>query len=442
MNPGSFAVADAHARLGYESWIDLADEFGNQVVHRAPPSFEMRGQVIAVLVKRGSFVDAAAALLGVQAVGAAPVVVDDPYLVDRLAEYGASVYDLSAERFVVLGRELRGGERIAACVLTSGSTGEPRLVGVPRDEFRSGVRKKAGTPRLVRSFVALGTNGFLRAVMDAKRLGAQYKFGGLTLQDFEGISAGAYPELHLAPLHAEEFARYGTATNGSVHRIAISSSLPRTGLIDDLARKFPNAQIYNNYGLTEAGTARFSHEVHSGDPAGLVGEGVRGAQLRLEPIPELPGHGAVFVRSVARRYELVDGGWVPIGDRDGWIQTGDVAWARDDGKLELRGRITDYIAVGGNRVSPTAAERELSGVEGADEVAVVAAPDPRLGEVPCAVISGIQTTSDVQLRTMLKDRIPQIEIPRSFVYLDTPLPRTHNGKIDRRAIRHLLERVR
>ncbi len=73
-------------------------------------------------------------------------------------------------------------------------------------------------------------------------------------------------------------------------------------------------------------------------------------------------------------------------DVDGWYRTEDIGVLDDDGYLTITDRKKDVIIRGGENVSAAEVEEHLAGLDGVTEVAVVAAPDDRLGEQVCAFV--------------------------------------------------------
>ena len=71
---------------------------------------------------------------------------------------------------------------------------------------------------------------------------------------------------------------------------------------------------------------------------------------------------------------------------DGWIQTGDLGFFRDDGNLVLCGRITEMYIRGGYNVYPLEVENVLAEHPGVDRVAVVGVPAPVIGEIGVAFV--------------------------------------------------------
>ena len=73
-------------------------------------------------------------------------------------------------------------------------------------------------------------------------------------------------------------------------------------------------------------------------------------------------------------------------DADGWYRTGDVGVLDDDGYLTITDRLSDIIIRGGRNLSAGEIEERVATMPAVAEVAVVAAPDARLGEHACAVV--------------------------------------------------------
>ena len=75
-----------------------------------------------------------------------------------------------------------------------------------------------------------------------------------------------------------------------------------------------------------------------------------------------------------------------VFDDDGWYRTGDVGVLDDDGYLTITDRVADVIIRGGENISAQEVEEVLLGLAPVAEVAVVGAPDERLGERTAAVL--------------------------------------------------------
>jgi acyl-CoA synthetase (AMP-forming)/AMP-acid ligase II len=126
---------------------------------------------------------------------------------------------------------------------------------------------------------------------------------------------------------------------------------------------------------------------------------------------------------------------------DGWFMTGDVGVLDDEGFLAITDRKKDIIIRGGENVSAQEVEEVLMRMPGVAEVAVVAAPDARLGEVGCAffrmqpgvAVPDLQQLRDALERTgMARQKWP--ELVRSV----DEFPRTASGKIQKFVLRQQL----
>ncbi len=212
--------------------------------------------------------------------------------------------------------------------------------------------------------------------------------------------------------------------------------------------------VLSNYGSTELGHVAgwTGSDIRAGKwkpgSAGRIYDGVeveiRDTDGRALP----PGEaGEVCVRRGAT------GGYVgETGDGaealvvDGWVRSGDVGYLDDDGVLFLVGRQRDMIKTGGFQVWPAEIEEVLRQHEAVSDVAVVGAPDVRLGEIPMAFIVLSDEAADAgtdhdRLTTELIDwcrsRLAHFKAIRSVAVVDA-LPRSEAGKVQRGA---LLERV-
>lgn len=128
---------------------------------------------------------------------------------------------------------------------------------------------------------------------------------------------------------------------------------------------------------------------------------------------------------------------------DGHYRTGDLAITRvEDGFrcYSIEGRLKDVIDRGGEKISVDEIEALLGGHPGVAEVAVVAMPDPRVGERACAlIVPGPGHRPDVaSLQEYLTGRgVAKFKWPERVELVDA-IPRTHVGKFDKKAMRQLV----
>jgi acyl-CoA synthetase (AMP-forming)/AMP-acid ligase II len=215
--------------------------------------------------------------------------------------------------------------------------------------------------------------------------------------------------------------------------------------VERLRQEFPNAQPALGYGLTEtnaAGCANYwgnyaAKPASTGRPQRPIIElAILGPADRHLPAGEV---GEIAFRSAAN----IKGYWhnksatEEAFTSDGWLRTGDVGYVDEDGYLFIVDRKKEIIIRGGENISSAEVEAECYACPSIAEVAVFAAPDERLGEVPVAVIhlkNGERFTED-ELRAFLDGRLAKFKIPERIVVSGEPLPKLGTGKIDRRALK-------
>jgi acyl-CoA synthetase (AMP-forming)/AMP-acid ligase II len=128
-------------------------------------------------------------------------------------------------------------------------------------------------------------------------------------------------------------------------------------------------------------------------------------------------------------------------DADGWFRTGDVGVLDSEGYLTITDRVKDIIIRGGENVSAAEVEQLLAHMAGVAEVAVVAAPDERLGEHGCAFFRmqpGVGAPDLEAVRAHLAAAgLARQKWPEELRSVDD-LPRTPSGKIQKFVLRERL----
>lgn len=123
--------------------------------------------------------------------------------------------------------------------------------------------------------------------------------------------------------------------------------------------------------------------------------------------------------------------------RDGWLDTGDLAWVDFDGFIHLAGRAKDLIIRGGHNIEPALIEGALLAHPAVTSAQAVGRPDAHAGEVPVAFVTlapGATVTPD-ELRAWAYDHVPeQAAAPKTVTVLEA-LPVTPVGKPFKPALR-------
>jgi len=121
----------------------------------------------------------------------------------------------------------------------------------------------------------------------------------------------------------------------------------------------------------------------------------------------------------------------------GWFHTGDLAVMQPDGYVKIRDRSKDIIISGGENISSIEVEEVLYRHPAILSAAVVAQPDEKWGETPCAFVElkpGARVTAD-ELRAFCRERLAHFKVPKNFVFRD--IPKTSTGKIQKFALREI-----
>jgi len=121
--------------------------------------------------------------------------------------------------------------------------------------------------------------------------------------------------------------------------------------------------------------------------------------------------------------------------RGGWYHTGDLAVLQPDGYVKIKDRSKDIIISGGENISSIEVEDVLYKHPAVLAAAVVAAPDPKWGEVPCAFVElkeGASVSTD-ELVSHCRQHLAGFKIPKQIVF--ATLPKTSTGKIQKFVLR-------
>jgi acyl-CoA synthetase (AMP-forming)/AMP-acid ligase II len=120
----------------------------------------------------------------------------------------------------------------------------------------------------------------------------------------------------------------------------------------------------------------------------------------------------------------------------GWFHTGDIGVRDEDGYLFIVDRLKDMIVSGGENIAGSEVERVLYEHDAVLEVAVVARPDQKWGEVPVAFVvlrDGADATAD-ELLDHCRAQLAKFKVPKDISFLDA-LPRNPSGKVLKRELR-------
>ena len=220
------------------------------------------------------------------------------------------------------------------------------------------------------------------------------------------------------------------------------------------AMKAAGFAVCHVYGLTECygpSVVNEWHEAWNAKPgpeqaALMARQGVRYIALEgldvLDPatMQPVPADGAtlgeVMMRgNVVMKGYLKDEGATASAFKGGWFHTGDLAVKYPDGYIQLKDRSKDIIISGGENISSIEVEDALYKHPAVAVVAVVAKPDEKWGETPCAFVElkpGASATAE-ELVAFARQHLAHFKVPRQIVFAE--LPKTSTGKIQKHVLR-------
>jgi fatty-acyl-CoA synthase len=149
-----------------------------------------------------------------------------------------------------------------------------------------------------------------------------------------------------------------------------------------------------------------------------------------ETVGEIMFRGNVVAKGYLKNPETTDAAFA-----DGWFHSGDLAVVHPDGYLQIKDRSKDIIISGGENISSVEVEDAIYRHPAVASVAVVARPDDRWGETPCAFVElrpGAAASAD-EIVAFCRERLAHFKCPRTVVF--GPLPKTSTGKIQKFELR-------
>ena len=213
-------------------------------------------------------------------------------------------------------------------------------------------------------------------------------------------------------------------------------------------------EVVHVYGLTEVYGPAVVNEWHqewdaldsAGRAAKKARQGVRYAPLEgltvlspktMKPVPaDGETIGEVMMRgNIVMRGYLKNSKATQDAFKGGWFHTGDLGVMYPDGYIQLKDRSKDIIISGGENISSIEVENAIAKHPAVMFVAVVARPDSKWGEHPCAFIElkPGKSASDAEILDFVRERLAKFKMPRTVVF--TELPKTSTGKIQKFVLR-------
>jgi cyclohexanecarboxylate-CoA ligase len=198
-----------------------------------------------------------------------------------------------------------------------------------------------------------------------------------------------------------------------------------------------------NAGLTITRKSDPQEKVFSTDGRALPGTEVRVVDEAKRPVPA-DTVGNLQARGITHFVGYLKKPQLNSVDADGWFDTGDLARMDKDGYIRIVGRTKDVIIRGGENIPVAEVENLIYRHPAVAECAVVAIPDQRLGERPCAyVVAKADARLDLAelTRFLAKEGMAKTYWPERLE-LVADMPRTPSGKIQKFKLREAAAKLK
>jgi malonyl-CoA/methylmalonyl-CoA synthetase len=375
---------------------------------------------------------------------------------DQLAGLDRVDVDLAAAEDAT--PSLPGGasdEDVAFVMYTSGTTGPPKGVQIPRRAIASNLDALAeiwqwtAADRVAHGLPVFHVHGLILGVLGPLRRGGSFEHvGRFSPAALAGALGRGATMVFGVPTMYGRIARDAADDRALAEafgkaRVLISGSAALPTTVHDRIKQLTGQDILERYGLTETlmnAGARLGDDV----VPGRVGPPLPGVDLKLvgedgetvdatddETIGEIAVRGPNLFEGYLNRPDATEEAM-----RDGWFMTGDMATRDDAGSLRLVGRkSTDLIKSGGYRIGAGEIEGALLEHPAVAEVAVTAKPDEDLGEriVAWVVLESGHEAEPDELTDHVANLLTKHKRPREVNFLDE-LPRNAMGKVMKREL--------
>ncbi|MDQ0250495.1 amino acid adenylation domain-containing protein [Sphingomonas kyeonggiensis] len=359
--------------------------------------------------------------------------------------------DLTAER--TLPPSDVGTDTLAAILYTSGSTGRPKGVMLSHANLWLGAISVAHYLHIESEDRVLGVlplsfdygqnQLFSTWAAGARVIPLDY----LTARDvikaverFDITSLAGVPPLWVQLLEAE----WPVETASKLKRLTNSGGALTPRMVRDLRARFPAADLYPMYGLTEAFRSTYLNPTLVDTHPDSIGTAIPFAEIVVVGPDGAPASQGELVHAgplvaqgywqdperTAQRFRPAPA-FAKSGGMAVW--SGDTVRLGEDGLLRFVGRDDEMIKSAGNRISPTEIEEAVLAGGETGEAAAFGVADARLGQAILVIARG-DGSREAELRERLRRDLPSFMQPARYDWRPE-LPRNANGKLDRTALR-------
>ncbi|MCD8315097.1 MAG: long-chain fatty acid--CoA ligase [Firmicutes bacterium] len=224
----------------------------------------------------------------------------------------------------------------------------------------------------------------------------------------------------------------------TLRTIYVSGSILNEKLCDEARLALPDIEIYNVYGLSEAGP-RVSAQHRECCHGASVGKAIRGVTVKIigEDGGELPqGHvGMIHVCTPSIFSGYVVGEHMLNSLYMDWLNTGDIGFIDTYGELHVVGRADDVIITDSHKIYPSDIEARVLSIREVDECAVVGVSVSGKAYIGCLYVGDID---GARIKKILRACSPPYEVPKVMARCEA-IPKNANGKVMRERVQEIIE---
>lgn len=387
------------------------------------------------------------------------LLVADPEQTGGLPEGGVDFWRLSAIPAAPTGLAHPLPSAVAILLLSGGTTGQPKLIARTHDDYVYNLRASGEACEWDSSTV------FLASIPVAHNFGLAcpgvlgvLEAGGTAVLNPSPEPAAAFASMnkhrvtHAAavPAVAQRWLEYALSTGTEVPSLRVLQ-VGGARLAEEVARRLEpglGVRLQQALGMAE-GLINYTRltdppevawqsqgrPISPGDMVRVVDPD--GADVPFGEVGELWTRGPYTIRGYWRAGEHNQRAFAP----GGWYRTGDLVRFHHSGNLVVEGRIKDVINRAGEKISAEEIENIMYALPGVEQVAVVAAPDPGLGEKVAAVVVTAPKAPELTIELVaqhFEDRKVALFKTPEILLIVPELPLTKVGKIDKAAVRRIV----
>ena len=379
-----------------------------------------------------------------------------------LQPYDLLSWDMLQQAATVMKPHRRIDSDMAAILYTSGSTGRPKGVVLSHRNMVAGAQS-------VVSYLNNEVNDRLLAVLP---LSFDYGLSQLTTAFQSGASvvlmnylfardivttvvAEQITGLAAVPPLWQQLVQQKWPQDCSLRYVTNSGGAMPRPVLEQLRAALPTTQVYLMYGLTEAFRSTYLPPEQLDRRPESIGRAIPNAQVSVvhpDGTQCLPGEIGELVHRcalVAQGYwndaEKTAERFKPAPGRDKHLMlpelavwSGDMARIDDEGFIYFHGRKDDMIKVSGYRVSPHEIEEVVYATGLVQEAVAIGVPHPKTGQAIVLVVPESVNLIAQQLIRACQPHLPAYMMPAQVMQWEGDLPRTPNGKFDRKLLQQTL----